>query len=163
MVRSCIIIFSLVFSVSVFGQQLPMELVKVARNNDCKEIDNFFNRPGMVEPSYIYGYIGRDKRSSAVLWCQSTEEKRKYFLLVYVRSGKPSGCREIITTTNYPGGLSLFKDSKLSLSKFKYVNNNNKSGPDVSELLGNFIMSYYDGVETIYYCYEGKWLRKIRH
>ncbi len=140
---------------------LPLELTIFAKKNSCKAIDDFYNRPGMVEPSYVYGYLKGEKENSAIFWCRSINDKNKYKLVIYSRIGKYSECSNVINSQNYPGGLSLIKNMNFLLSDFTYLDNN-KHGPDIKVIKDNFIRSYYDGVEEIFYCHKRRWLKLIR-
>jgi len=143
------------------GTNLPLDLSQVAKEHGCEEILNFMDRPGMVEPSYAYGYLPGEKENSAVFWCQSTTDNYTYKLIVHSNDGKAFGCPGTITSNNYPGGLSISSSVQLSLTEFRYLKNN-KPGPEATTS-GKYIKSYYDGVEHIYYCHQGDWLILFRH
>lgn len=156
-----VLFFTVALHVSA-GCNLPLELRKIADKNGCKEIVDFMDRPAMVDPPYVYGYLKGNKEDSAVFWCQSKSESNLYKLVIYSKNNSAFKCPTVIETRNYPGGLSLFSDRARSLSEFKYISNDMR-GPKIKGLQNNFIMSYYDGVESIYYCHDGKWLNLFRH
>ncbi len=109
---------------------LPLELTIFAEKNSCKAIADFYDRPGMVDPPYVYGYLKGKKENSAIFWCRSINDENEYKLVIYSRTGKYSGCSNVINSQNYPGGLSLIKNMNFSLSDFTYLDNN-KHGPNI--------------------------------
>ena len=74
-----------------------------------------------------------------------------------------SACTDIVPWMNYPGGLSIYDDKNTLLDDFVYIEEPQKKGPKGIKLTHNGILSYYDGVEVIFYCYKGKWLVRQRH
>lgn len=152
-------IFFWVISSSVFASnQFPEELDLVAKQLDCQSVPGFFERPGMVEPPYLYGYLPGLKEESAAFWCYQISGE-KFYILALVNKGKLIGQ---IKWGNYPGGLSVSKEIHMPLSDFMYVDNAEKKGPCVVTDYGP-IQSEYDGVITYFYQYNGKWLYKILH
>ncbi len=142
--------------------QLSLDLSEAAKEYNCKEIIDFLNRPGMIEPPYAYGYLNGEKENSVIFWCENNNRSdKKYRLVVYSKVKRVLQCPSTIDIDNYPGGLSLVKDSQLSLSSFQYLEDE-KKGPDIN-VKDNFIKSYYDGVEQFFYCNNGKWLTLLRH
>ena len=65
---------------------LPQDLEALAELMDCGPVPGFFDRPGMVEPPYLYGYVPGWKGNSAVFWCYRSEDEP--YLLVAMRDGK---------------------------------------------------------------------------
>jgi hypothetical protein len=62
---------------------MPRELVDFAHANGCTPIDNFFERPGMVNPPYVYGWLSGDQEKSAVFWCKRAEKNDKPYILMF--------------------------------------------------------------------------------
>ncbi len=48
-----------VLNVAAYAEVLimPKELVQVARNNGCSQVDDFYDRPGFLNPPYVHGYL----------------------------------------------------------------------------------------------------------
>jgi len=154
---------------SAYGETpiMPIELSESARSHGCQEVSDFYkDRPGMLDPVYVYGYLSGRKENSAVFWCQAArEDKRTFFLVVYLKESKPSSfhCPAKVQWNNYPGGLSIYENRDTSLDGFVYLNQPSKRVPPGKKLTSNAIRSEYDGVETLFYCYKGEWLVRQRH
>jgi hypothetical protein len=157
---------------------MPSELVAFAAKNGCSQVDDFFGaRPGMVSPPYVYGYLPGPKENSAAFWCQKKEgDERRFFLLIMHRRAPaeyPSDLKDVehelarcpnkLEWTNYPGGLDVYKDRRTTLADFVYVKNPRRRPPSNIKLTNNAILSAYDGVEELFYCYKGDWLMRFRH
>lgn len=158
-----LIITGIVYSTT---QLLPDELIEVVKKNSCSQIDDFYKRPGMVKPPYVYGYLQGDEENSAAFWCKKNENGKENFLLIFMvkdDARKLMKCPDKIEWTNYPGGLSIYNDPNTTLEYFVYINNPQKKPPKNAKLVGNAILSEYDGVSELFYCYEGEWLVRQRH
>ena len=138
--------------------QMPSDLYDLANQINCGSVENFYDRPGMVEPPFLYGYKSGFKEDSVVFWCKEISNNGAY-LLVFAENVK---IIHTINWNNYPGGLSLVEKRNYDLSRFKYVNNRNVSGPDLT-VEATMLQSEYDGVITYFYEYNGEWLYKILH
>ncbi len=145
---------------------LPKELMEFARENGCGEVAGFYDRPGMVNPPYVYGYLPGHEGDSAVFWCEKMKNNKKIFLLMFTVKGRRRGelkCPDIIEWHNYPGGLSILKNLNATLEGFYYINDPKRQPPKNEKLQGNAVLSYYDGLEELFYCYQGEWLVRMRH
>lgn len=145
---------------------LPEELLAYANNNGCNQVNDFFKRPGIVNPPYIYRNPLEPEQYSAALWCQiGSDNDRKYFLLVKTsdKNQEWSKCPAKIEWPRYPGGLSLYNEKPISLKDFVFLSDPRKKGPENARLEKDGIMSEYDGVEELLYCYKGDWLIRRRH
>jgi hypothetical protein len=145
---------------------LPKELQEIAKKNGCKEVIGFYNRPGMIKPPYVYGYLPCDEENSAVFWCEKKGKGERRFYLMIMR--KDNKCEELkcpgkIEWHNFPKGLSIYKDTNTTLENFYYVKDPKRKPPKAEKLKHNGILSEYDGVEELFYCYEGEWVVRIRH
>ncbi len=128
---------------------MPDELVNVADKYECKQVENFFSRPGMIDPPYVYGFLTGETEDSAAFWCEQNKQKGNYILLFYNKMKNSNLCKcgeVIIEWRNFPGGLSIVKDYELSLDKFSYIDNREKKGPKGKKANGPIIMNSYDGV-----------------
>src|SRR2546425_13335776 len=67
---------------------MPEELSAYAMSKGCEEVRDFFKRPGMINPPYVYGYLEGRREGSAVLWCERRERGRPRFSLVGMFRGK---------------------------------------------------------------------------
>jgi hypothetical protein len=138
---------------------MPRELVDFARASGCAAIDNFYDRPGMVNPPYVYGLLDGDKEDSAVFWCRKLEKSKAPYLLVIktVKDKELKGCPSKIEWWNSPGGLSIETRSRFTLKDFHYVSDPKRAGPASTILKAKVIVSYYDGLSEIFYCHKGEW------
>ncbi len=164
-----IILLSLSINSSVIAKEkvklLPADLLNIARNYQCDQIDDFYDRPGMVNPPYTYGYLTGLDEDSAVFWCEKKENnKRLYYLIIYSRSEKKGlqNCPSKIIWRNYPGGLSIYKDITMTLNDFVYIATPRNRVPQNKKMTHNAILSEYDGKEELFYCYDGEWLVRQR-
>lgn len=145
---------------------MPKELVQHAEKNDCSQVGDFFDRPGMVNPPYVYGYFGGEEENSAVFWCQKrARDNKPYVMLVFVKGEQDSWstCPQKIEWWNPPGGLSLYLERSANLSMFKYIREPERSGPSNVRVSHKGIVNSYDGVSVIFYCHKGEWLFKLTH
>jgi len=166
LVTSIIVMFSLFDMTYCEPGSLPKELLEIAKRNGSKEVTGFYDRPGMINPPYVYGYLPCDKENSAAFWCQRQQKGKKiYYLMIMVKGNKcgPLGCPEKIEWHNYPKGLSVYKEMNTTLEHFYYVKDPKRKPPENEKLKHNAILSEYDGVEELFYCYEGEWVVRIRH
>jgi hypothetical protein len=139
---------------------MPRELVDFAHANGCTPIDNFFERPGMVNPPYVYGWLSGDQEKSAVFWCKRAEKNDKPYILMFkARNPKQlAGCPAIVEWWNPPGGLSIETRRRLALRNFRYVTVPQRAGPASVVTNAKVIVNYYDGLTDVFYCYKGRWL-----
>ena len=139
---------------------MPQELVEFAQTKACNPIDNFYDRPGMINPPYFYGWASGNPKDSAVFWCKKEEKsERQYKLIFKVADPKQmEGCPATVEWWNPPGGLSVEVRSRLSLADLRYVNEPKRAGPATSVVRARVIVDYYDGLTDIFYCHEGQWL-----
>ncbi len=139
---------------------MPDELLKIATKCNCGQVNDFYNRPGMIEPPYVYGFLQGEQENSAVFWCRKKNENREYLLvLASKKSFSDDWSYEIIIkTSNYPRGLSIVRNCKISLDNFVYISNSRKRGPKGVFPSSNVILSTYDGVSEYYYNHNGSWL-----
>lgn len=159
----------LIYPVSSYAQtgSLPKELGEVARQNGCSEVKRFFDRPGMIDPPYVYGYLPGPKENSAAFWCEKKEGDKDIFLLIFFFKGeRPEEYKcsqKLQLKTGYPGGLSIYKDRGTTLEFFQYLNDPKRKPPPTEKLDHNGILSEYDGVGLLFYCYKGEWVVRITH
>ena len=144
---------------------MPSELVSFSEKKNCSQVEEFFARPGMVNPPYVYGYAPGDEEDSAVFWCERRSDgKRQYVLqFMYKKDAPDARCADQIVWTNPPGGLSLVKTGKFISDYFTYLNDPKKSLPKGIAFTGTSVLSTYDGVSTWFYCYGGNWLVRRTH
>ncbi len=144
---------------------MPQELLVLAGQYGYSQIDDFYmNKPGGIEPCYVYDFLPLTKRYeefiSAVFWCKKSGADGPIFCLFFAKRSSESGYLEkydIIENASYPRGLSLYKDSTATLNEFVYFKSN-KRGPEDVHLDGYIIRNDYDGLATDFYNYEGEWL-----
>jgi hypothetical protein len=139
---------------------MPRELVDFGHANGCAPIDNFFERPGMVNPPFVYGWISGDPARSAVFWCKKTETSDKLYKLIFKTSDPTGmvGCPATIEWWNPPRGLSIETRPRLVLDDFKYVTDPTRPGPKSVIVNAKVLVNEYDGVGNVFYCDGGRWL-----
>src|SRR5438067_3119141 len=127
---------------------MPRELVDFGRARGCEPIDNFYDRAGMIDPPYVYGWLPGDKEKSAVFWCKKTETDSKAYNLVFKTSDLKliAGCPAVIEWQDPPAGLSIETRHRLLLSGFHYVTNRTRPGPPLAVANAKVLVSYYDGL-----------------
>jgi hypothetical protein len=143
---------------------MPRDLVTDARENHCSPIEDFFERPGMVGPPFVYGYLEGDEANSAVFWCEQQQQRDKRFSLVVVTRNGAGGfdCPRTFIWWNRPGGLSIETRQNLSLKTFHYIKNPRKPGPNENVARARVIVSEYDGLVDTFYCNDGDWLYQLK-
>lgn len=139
---------------------MPREFVDFARANGCAAIDDFFERPGMVNPPFVYGWLPGDPQGSAVFWCKKTQKSDKPFYLMFkVNDPKQlAGCPAMADWWNPPGGLSIEIRPHLDLGGFHLLTAPKRLGPKSVVANARVILDYYDGLTSVFYCYQGQWL-----
>lgn len=145
---------------------MPRDLVEFAEKNGCRQVADFYDRPGMVNPPYVYGYLPGAPEKSAAFWCeQARAGERKFFLLIWLRDATTElgGCAPKIEWKNPPRGLDIYRNQRESLGDFVFLAEPHGKGSGKIRLTHNAIRSSYDGVEETFYCHEGKWLVRQRH
>lgn len=145
---------------------MPRELVEFAERHACAQVTDFFDRPGMVKPPYVYGYLPGAREDSAVFWCERKREGVRSFVLMIMVKEKAQGllkCPAQIEWRNPPRGLDLYKNSRESLADFVSLSQPHRRGPSRVHLTQSAIRSEYDGVEEVFYCHSGEWLVRQRH
>ena len=99
------------------AQGLPTDLSAIASQHDCQAVENWFrDRPGMTDPSYLYGYYPRERELSAAFWCRKLENRRTYLLVLWnldYPDTTPDGCPSFVEWREFPRGLSLFEDEDM--------------------------------------------------
>lgn len=143
---------------------MPDEIVKFAEANGYTQFEDFYNnRPGQVDPPYVYGYIPYDewheKYNSVAFWCKKIGEKdRKAYLIFARREGYfDFKIEDILEFWGAGGGLLIRNDTVSTLDEF-YFWKTEKPGPLGIKLTHPLVISYYDGIATDFYKYNGEWL-----
>jgi len=137
--------------------QLPEELRALRKQAGCRAIGDFFERPGMVEAPYLYGYLPGNKEDSAAFWCYQPGGEEPYVLVLVQGDRIASTVRQ----RNYPGGLSLHDSAHVALSEFRYVDNPQEHGPKARTTSHPPLRSEYDGNITLYYRDGERWLFEL--
>lgn len=168
------------------GPPLPSELSEPAKEVGCQPIEGFFDRPGMVQPPYLYGYQpGKgmlpeaEVEKSAALWCRKSAGEGTVHLLLFARKARPFHgfslaksqallpCSPVLewpaARGNPPGGLSVARAVGEPLSGFRYADDLERSGPSDQRTTHPPLQSRYDGAGWDFYCHEGRWLVRGRH
>ena len=167
--NSLIMLFLLAFCSVICAEStvriMPDELLKIAEKCGCEQVDNFYNRPGMIDPPYVYGFLPGEQENSAVFWCREKNATKRCLLVLASRKSlfDDWSYEIIIKTENPPRGLSIVKNCKITLDKFSYISSPKKRGPKGVLPVANVILSTYDGVSEYYYNHKGSWLISIWH
>lgn len=140
----------------VLRTHLPTELAELAKAIECEPVPGFFDRPGRVDPPYIYGIRPGPRGESAAFWCAVETSPR--YRLVIVENGSIT---DAIEWGNYPGGLSLAEVAEWDLSEFRYIEDRDQRGPQGEYTAVAPLWSEYDGAITIFYRHEGRWLFRM--
>jgi hypothetical protein len=154
-------LFSIAFASSSPADTLvmPRQLVDFALANRCTPLNDFFERPGQVNPPYVYGWLPGDAENSAVFWCKKTETSDKPYKLMFdVLDPKQMGGCPVAIEWAYPRGLSIETRHNLALRGFRYVSDSRRTGPMVTVANAKVIVNEYDGLLDIFYCHSGQWL-----
>src|SRR5438045_6985578 len=65
---------------------LPATLHEDAQRRGCSEIADFYDRPGRIDPAYVFGYVDSKLDqfgdNSAIYWCQRIPAAARYLLVV---------------------------------------------------------------------------------
>jgi hypothetical protein len=138
---------------------MPRELVDFAQASGCAPIDNFFERPGMINPPYVYGWLPGDKENSAVFWCKKKEKDGKPYTLMFMPADPKqlAGCPATIEWESFPAGLSIETRPRLALNTLNYVANG-QAGPALTVRNAQVLVNYYDGLTEVFFCFRGRWL-----
>lgn len=143
---------------------MPEDLLRIAEGKQCSQIDDFFRRPGPVGPPYLYGFEGTANAASAIFWCRVRDPAAAMpYRLIVVGQPKVAGnCPADLAWWNPPGGLSIEAVRSVDLVGTRYLKDPTRPGPATRRRVAG-IMSSYDGVESIFYCYDGEWIFRTRH
>jgi hypothetical protein len=145
---------------------MPEELVESATRNNCRQISDFFDRPGMVKPPYVYGYALGREQDSAAFWCERIKGDKRQFVLMFRlknESNVMARCPKEIEWMNPPRGLDLYQNRRESLADFVFISEPRERGPREGRMKYSAIRSEYDGVEEVFYCHEGRWMVRQKH
>ncbi len=142
---------------------IPEELNEISNVSGCSQVEDFYQRPGMVNPAHVYGYVSQDEWNSAAFWCKKKITSTKPYVLLFIfreddAKHELAKCPHQIERADYPGGLSIYRDRKTTLNNFRYLDDPARRGPKGARMKYNAIMSGYDGLADIFYCFRGKWL-----
>jgi hypothetical protein len=142
---------------------MPKELVEAATHTGCEQVHDFFDRVGAVDP-YVYGVASGETTDSAAYWCgRELEGKRTFQLNLWSRKQNESkvlGCANVIHVDYYPRGLRLVRLRAVSLVNFREVGTNQSAPKGVTISSIRAIITSYDGLQSTFICYGGKWLVK---
>jgi len=154
----------------VWNGVLPQTLREDAQERGCSEIADFYDRPGRLDPAYVFGYLDSKLdqfgEKSAVYWCQRPAGAERYLLVVWLSDSALAStfqCARTIAWRNYPGGLRVLRHERFALSDFWYREDPKRHGPSDSVTDGPVIESEYDGVAARFFCHAGKWLVQQLH
>jgi hypothetical protein len=149
---------------------LPQTLREDAQQRGCSEIPDFYDRPGRIDPAYVFGYLDSKvdefSEKSAVYWCQRPAGAERYLLVVWLSDSALAStfrCARTIAWRNYPGGLRVSRQERLALSGFWDREDPKRHGPSDAVTDGPLIESEYDGVGARFFCHAGKWLVQQLH
>lgn len=160
LVTSTLFLLSCLVAGVAHPKTLPADLAKVASSHGCEGVDDFYDRPGMVEPAFVYGFVsGIPKSESAIFWCRSKTDKSQYRLVAHAPVDGDDSCEGVVVeTSNFPRGLSLSTAIDAPLSGYSTVEGT--TVPPFSGGGATVVSSMYDGVGSSFICRGGEWLIK---
>lgn len=123
---------------------MPKDLVQYAERNDCVQLGEFFDRSGVMNPPYVYGYLKGSAEDSGAFWCKKTKADNKpYLLLIFTRDSNKAQltCSHQFEWWNPPGGVSVHRETSLGLSSFTKLSDPHQTGPRNQRLGHNVITS----------------------
>lgn len=144
---------------------MPDELIQIAKQNGCKQIDDFYDRPAIWGPVFVSGTIGNPEAAVRVFWCENLEttEVKRFSLIIHPQGDTDSSCGQAkLYWWNYPGGLKIQSLSEYGHSEFRDISDYKLVEID-EDNSGNVIVGEYDGVISVFYCDNGKWRYKTYH
>src|SRR2546428_6953928 len=95
---------------------MPEELSAYAMSKGCEEVRDFFKRPGMINPPYVYGYLEGRREGSAVLWCERREgESRRVRLIVMSPRQTEAPGPPMLQRASHSRWRSAFRDRRTNL------------------------------------------------
>lgn len=177
----------LIFAAALAHAQdaLPRELAEYAEAAGCQPEKDFDDRTGLVEPSYLYGYLPgwgmvpkKEREKTVVFWCKKKGEKAVYQLVVGLKKNTAkafslaesqmlSPCPTVVELPPAqgapPGGLSLGRKVGMPLERFHYATLPGKFGPEDEFTDHQPLQSLYDGAGWYFYCYDGAWMVRGRN
>ncbi|MGH7165268.1 MAG: hypothetical protein ACREIS_07070 [Nitrospiraceae bacterium] len=143
---------------------MPGELVEFAELNGCSQLSDFYEMNyGPVGPPYVYGYLGESSQNAA-FWCKSVRSHKVTYFLIFMFKYMPRPFNECPDKVQWhrPAGLSVYRDKRATLKDFVYLDDPKRKAPQNVRLSHDAIMSEFDGMEDLFYCYEDKWLVRSR-
>jgi len=152
---------------------MPRELVDFAHFSGCTPVNDFFERPGMINPPFLYGAVA-GLPDSAVFWCKKVEKSDRPYNLMFAVRGQSgltladpkqlSGCPPVIEYWNGPAGLSIETRQNLELRYFRYVDMPKEAAPGIVLANARTIVSDNgDGLVSTFYCYRARWFVQMQN
>ena len=141
---------------------VPKDLYQYADSLNCDQVSDFYeDRPGVADPPFVYvDTLSEWWEGTSAVWCRPRGSRPNRYTLLF-RFGEGRGtfarCPNRIDNREHIGGLSVVRRPSLSLAVFHYVDQPTQSGPSVPAT-DAMIHETYDGIGTLFYCYEGRWL-----
>jgi len=141
---------------------MPLLLARDAAARHCEPVKNFFDRPGITLPSFVFDEQPENREYRAAYICERDER----YLIVFLDGKINSTCkREIALQDSMPGGLAVFH-RRVPLSVFRQIDSS-VPGLTESDMKGETrfrpVVIDYDGVQRLLYCHKGKWLQAQFH
>ncbi|MDQ7004722.1 MAG: hypothetical protein Q9N67_07325 [Ghiorsea sp.] len=147
---------------------MPEELVKLAKKNNCSQPNDFFvNKPGPIDPPYLYGVVDGNAEDSAVFWCVRNDKgHKKYSLMFMLRTENGPKLSGELRWINSPMGLSFFnaKNPEAIINRYVEIGKEDAASmPKDERFEDRYIMNSYDGVAEIFVMENGRWLVSQQH
>ena len=83
---------------------LPATLREDAQRRGCSEIADFYDRPGRIDPAYVFGYLDSKLDqfgdNSAIYWCQRPPAAERYLLVVWLSDSTVANAFNATTAAN---------------------------------------------------------------
>lgn len=141
---------------------LPKDLVAIAKENNCSELKDYYDRPGMVQPPYAYS--SGERSSAAVFWCKKNQPDERPYLLLFTpgKGALNRECASKLDWWNRPRGLIVGNSIRLPLKGFSYFDRPDHEVAEDGSAAGALVIDTYDGLTTYFYCHRGQWVFETR-
>lgn len=143
---------------------MPQELVEHARANGCREVTDFYSRPGVVGRPFVYGYVPGAEEQSAAYWCETGPTERPAFRLMLLfkdNRHELARCPRYIEWGTRIGGLSIQNDDTTVLDGFVPLDFRARRPPRGTQRCLPAIHSEHKGAGVVFYCHEGSWFVRM--
>lgn len=144
---------------------MPPELLEHAHAHDCREVADFYERPGVVGRPFAYGYVPGPAQESAAYWCERGPREHPAFRLMLMFKDarhELARCAHHVEWGDRIGGLSIQDDDTATLDGFVPLDHRVRRPPAGTRLRHPAIRSAHEGAGAVFYCHEGRWFVRMQ-